>query len=367
MTTTQAGPSPTRTPPAGGASLLRDRRFATRFLGRRGTWIWLAATLLPGLAAWLWARHALRGFAGDERTWFLWSGNVLLILFVATLAFVVRKWSILLPVVRDWGRAPPAASDAAWAEVQVLNAKIRQGAFGSDAEIAAAADAVLRRFQVDRSQRAEIRTMALAGRDVKYVQLRKREPFGRLEPWLEMHMGVGVAACVGVWFHADGRIVHPVGWTLLAGSAVLLVTGVVLAVLYRVLPAKLARVGGEIPFEEAGVARETYERCLAGVVSTMSPELQAELRELLEPSSGPEDLRRRGDAVLARATAKAPDQAEVVRDALVLAGTRDHLLWSTAAARKIDRAMKLWRWIHVPVSVFVFFVIALHVLLVLWY
>lgn len=349
------------------ASMLRGRRFATRFLGRRGTWLWLAATLLPCAGAWLWARWALRGLPGDERTWFLWSGNVVLVLFVATLAFVARKWAILLPSVRDLGRAPPAAADAAWAEIQALNAKVRRGAYGSDAEIAAAADEVLRRFQVERSQRAELRTTRVGDRDVKYVQLRKREPLGRLEPWLEMHMGVGVAACVGVGFHADWTVRHPVGWALAALSAVLLVTGVVLAVVYRVLPQRLAKVGGEIPYEEAGVARETYERCLAGVVATMAPELQAEVRDVLERSSGPEDLRRRGEAVLARATAKAPDQAELVRDVLVLAGTRDHLLWTTAPARKIDRTLKLWRWIHVPASVLVFFVIAIHVYLVLRY
>lgn len=348
------------------AALLKDRRFATRFLGRPGTWIWLGSTLVPGAATWAWAHFALRGFARDERTWFLWSGNVVLALFVLTLGFVFRKWSVKLRLLRDLGRAPAAMADACWTEIQVINRKIQSGAYGKDEEILAAADEALRRFHVERIQRAEIRTAQAGGRTLKFVTLRKREPLGRLEPWLEMHMGVGVAACVGVWFHADGVLRHPIGWTLLVASAVVLATGLALAVLYRVLPEKLAAVQTEIPFEEAGVARENYETCLAAIVGSMPPEMQAEIGGMLRRSSSFEDLRARSEAVLLAAATKFPDQAELVRDVIVMAGTRDQLLWSTAAARRIDAQLKLWRWVHVPVSVFLFFVIAFHVLVVLY-
>ena len=347
--------------------MLKDRRFAARFLGRRATWIWLAATLVPGIGSWVWARFALRGFAGDERTWFLWSGNVVLVLFLLTLGFVFRKWSVKLRMFRDLGRAPAAMADACWAEIQVINKKIQSGAYGKDEEIVAAANDALRRFQVERIQRAELRTAQVGAKTLKFITLRKREPLGRLEPWLEMHMGVGVAACVGVWFHADGILRHPVGWMLLVGAGVVLVTGVTLAVLYRVLPEKLAAAGTEIPFEEAGVARENYEACLAGIVGTMSPELQAEVGGMLRRSASFEDLKARSEAVLLSAATKFPDQAEIVRDVIVMAGTRDQLLWSTAVARRLDAQMKLWRWVHVPVSVFLFFVIAFHVFVVLWY
>lgn len=346
---------------------LRDRRFAVRFLGRPGAWIWTAATLVPGVAAWFWMDRALRGFAGDERTWFLWSGNVLLAMFVATLAFVARKWSVKLPYFRDLGRASATMADACWAEIQSVNRRIAKGAYGSDAEIAAAASEVLRRFGVERIERAEIATANVGGRAVKYVRLRKREPLGRLEPWLEMHMGVGAAACVGVWFHADRALRHPVGWMLFVASAILLVTGIVMAVLYRTLPAKLARDGGEIPFEEAGVARENCEACVAGIAGTLPDAVRAEVADVLRRSTSFDDLRRRSESVIARVATAHPEHAETVRDLVVLAGSRDQLLWTTAAARRIDFQLRLWRWIHVPVSVFVFFAIAFHVLAVLWY
>ena len=346
---------------------LDGRRFAVRFLGRPGAWIWLAATFVPGVATWVWADQVLRGFAGDERTWFLWSGNVVLALFVMTLFFVFRKWSVKLRMFRDRGRAPASMADACWSEIQVLNKKVQKGAYGSDAEILAAANDVLRRFHVERIERAEIETADIGGRALKFVRLRKREPLGRLEPWLEMHVGVGAAGCLGVWFHADGALRHPLGWALFLGSMVLLVTGVILIVLYRVLPPRLARQSGEIPFEEAGVAREGYEASLAGVVGTMPAELQTEVADLFRRSTSFVQLKQQSEGVLSRVAAKYPDQAELVRDAIVMAGTRDYLLWTTVQARAIDRQLKLWRWIHVPVSVFVFFAIAFHVFVVLWY
>lgn len=347
--------------------LLRDRRFSTRFLGRPWTWVWLASALAPGILSWVWAATTLRGFAGDERTWFLWSGNVVLALFVLTLGFVFRKWSVKLPYFRDWGRAPAQAGDACWAEIQVLNGKVRQGAYADDEQIRAAALAVLQRFHVDKAQRAEIRTLRSGQRDVKYVALVKREPFGRLEPWLEMHMGLGVAGCVGVWFHADGAIRSPMGWALLAGSAVVLVTGVVLAVLYRVLPQKLARVEIDIPYEEAGVAREAYDACIAGMLTTLADDVRNDLQPALALAPSPDERRKRNTQTTERMAIRHPDQRETVRDLLVMAGTRDHLVWSTEPARRIDFLLRVWRWVHVPASVFLFFVIALHVGLVLWY
>lgn len=349
------------------AAILRERRFAVRFLGRRGTWLWLAATLGPGTLSWLLLAPTLRGFAGSERTWFLWSGNVVLALFVATMLFVLRKWSVKLPAFRDLGRAPASAVDACWAEIQVLNRKVREGAYGSDAEILAAAQGILRRFQVERVERAEVATAGAGAAAVKYVRLRKREPLGRLEPWLEMHMGVGVAACVGVWFHADGILRHPIGWTLFAASMVVLATGVLGAVLYRALPERLAAEGAEIPFEEAGVARENYERSLAGMLAAADPAVRQDLEPLLRRARSAEEMRRRAEDLLGRVAAKSPQHLELARDLAVLAGTRDALLLATAAARRTDLWLKVWRWVHVPVSTFLFFVIALHVWVVLWY
>ncbi len=349
------------------APMLAGRRFAVRFLGRRGAWLWFAGTAVVAAAAWFLVALPARGTPSAARSWYLWSGNVVLLLFVATMAFVARKWSVKLPFFRDFGRAPAERADACWAAVQELNAKIKRGAFASDAEVRAAADETLRRFGVEKIQRAELRSIDLGGKRVAFVQLRKREPFGRLEPWLEMHMGVGVTACAAVLLHADFALRHPIGWGLFALSMVVLATGLLGAALYRVVPEKLAKADAGIPYEEAGVARENYQKCIEGVIATLDEKARPDFAPLLVPATTPQDLAARATSVLGKIAASRPEIMETARDLVVMAGSRDHLLWSTAEARRYDFWLRLWRWIHAPVSVALFFLIALHVWVVLWY
>jgi hypothetical protein len=357
----------TTTAPATDGPMLAGRRFKVRFLGRRGTWLWLVGTGAVCGAAWALVALPARGDAGAMRSWYLWSGNVLLALFLATMLFVVRKWSIKLPYFRDFGRASGKTTDACWAAIQELNAKVRKGAFANDAEILAAADETLRKFGTEKIQRAELKTLNVGGKAVRFVDLRKKEPFGRLEPWLEMHMGVGVVACVGVLLHADFALRHPVGWTLFAGSMIVLVTGLVGALLYRIVPERLAKADAGIPYEEAGVARENHQSSIEGVLATLDEKLRLELSTLAVPAPTREALAQRSSSVMARIAASHPESVDLARDLLVMAGSRDELLWSTAQARRYDFWLRLWRWIHVPVSALLFFVIALHVLAVLWF
>jgi len=207
----------------------------------------------------------------------------------------------------------------------------------------------------------------VAGKRVQFVQLAKNEPFGRLEPWLEMHMGVGVVACLGVILHADFALRHPIGWTLFAGSMIVLLTGLLGAVLYRIVPLRLAKADAGIPYEEAGVARENFQLCIDGILKTLDERLRADLAPLATPSKTPKELADRSAAVTAAIAKSSPQSADLARDLVVMAGSRDNLLWSTAAARRCDFWLRLWRWIHVPVSAALFFVIALHVFVVLWY
>jgi len=347
---------------------LENRRFAVRFMGRPGTWIWLLGTGAVAGAAWALVALPARGTPGAERTWFLWSGNVLLALFVATMLFVARKWSIKLAFFRDYGRSERGAGDETWAAIQELNAKVRKGAFKDDAEILAAAAEVVNRHGTGKIQRAVLRTVDIGGgRTMKTVDVRKAEPFGRLEAWLEMHMGVGTVACLGVLAHADFAVRHPLGWTLFAGSMIVLVTGVAGAVLYRFVPERLAKADAGIPFEEAGIARQSYQSCIDGVLATLDEKLRAQFAPLQLPAASPADLAKRSSDVMGRIALSHPESAELARDLLVMAASRDQLFWSTAAARRYDRWLKIWRWIHVPVSVALFFVIALHVWAVLWY
>jgi hypothetical protein len=197
----------------------------------------------------------------------------------------------------------------------------------------------------------------------------KKEPLGRLEPWLEMHLGLGAVACAGILLHADFALRHAVGWALFLLTMVVLATGLVGAVLYRVLPPLQAAADPGIPFEEAGVAREAHEACLEGLVASVEDEaLRGELRVLLaDDAPDAAALRERFAALEARLRASHAGETETVRNLLAVAGARSFLRWNTARARRLDLWMRVWRWVHVPISVALFFLVAVHVLLVLTY
>ncbi len=351
---------------------IKGQRFRGRFLGGPLTWLWLAGTGVPAVIGWYLVAVPARGTPGDQRSWFLWSGNLLLALFVLTVLFSARKWSIKLPFFRDYGRGPRHLADRAWTSIQDLNRNIREGKYANDDAILKEAAEILRRNEMEKTQQVDIRTAGSGASAVKFVALRKRQPFGRLETWLEMHMGVGIVACLAVFLHADvmpggGSLWHHVGWTLLIGSMIVLVTGVLGAVLYRVLPPSLADADPGIPYEEAGVARENYDACLDGLLGTLDEDLRAQLAPLRARAGSVDERRKRNGEVLSKVATAHPEHAALVRDLAVMAGSRDYLLWSTARARRLDRLLKFWKWIHIPVSVALFFVIALHVLQVVWY
>ena len=107
---------------------LKGRRFTVRFLGRPWAWLWFLGTGIPAALGWYLVAVPARGSPADERSWFLWSGNLLLALFVLTILFSARKWSIRLPFFRDFGRASRRMDDAAFKEIQDLNRDIKRGA-----------------------------------------------------------------------------------------------------------------------------------------------------------------------------------------------------------------------------------------------
>jgi hypothetical protein len=338
---------------------LKGQRFAARFLGRPWAWLAFAGVLLPAAAAWF--------LSGGSRGWFLWSGNLLVLLFLVTFLFSLRKWSLRFPFFRNYGRADPKRSDACWAEIQGLNTRIQSGAFADDAAILVEARRLLAQFRVDGALKPVLKDIQSRKGTVRAVDLVKKEPFGRLEPWLEVHIGVGTAACAGVFLHADFVLRHPVGWALLALSVIVLVGGLVGAWCFRALPPKMAEADPGIPFEEAGVARGMLRECIDGIVAKFPPEAAAPLAALSVEARTPEELMRRAEAILPDLSAKYPDRAGLLRDLVVMAGTRDRLEWSTRRSRKLEFWMRLWRWVHVPASIALVFFLGLHVLLVLWY
>ncbi len=133
------------------------------------------------------------------------------------------------------------------------------------------------------------------------------------------------------------------------------------------MPVKMAAADPGIPFEEAGVARLMLQECIEGILAKLPPEMAEPLGVLHRPARGPDDLRRRAEEILPPLTAKFPDKGPLLRDLVVMAGTRDRLEWSTRRSRQLELRMRIWRWVHVPASIALVLLLGLHVILVIWY
>ena len=61
------------------------------------------------------------------------------------------------------------------------------------------------------------------------------------------------------------------------------------------------------------------------------------------------------------------ETAAAARDVLVLAGTRSALLRATHPSRRIDLWLHVWKWVHVPLSIVLLALVAVHLLQVGWF
>ena len=110
---------------------------------------------------------------------------------------------------------------------------------------------------------------------------------------------------------------------------------------------------GELP---ASATPALYVRALAGAEPLLTHDAADEA-----------SLRERYRTLEERLRASHPKESETIRNVLTVAGTRAFLRWNTERARRLDLWMRVWRWVHVPVSVALFFLVTVHVWMVLAY
>ena len=406
-----------------------SRRFAVRFLGRRRFWIALGVAAAAAFVAWRLVAIPARHSAESMRSWNTLSGLGLLLLFVATCAYSIRKASLrmraareigmwsgearrdlqrsrrddrfelakrrkatlaglspfrrndLVKIVRAWRAdrrelAKRAALhrkrlhaaihdnlDRMWSGLNEINRKIAARQLVAPADIFAQARQVLAAHHVEGIRRVEIvEQRSPSGDVVRSVVAHHREPFGRLEAWLELHASLGAVACLGVLLHADFVVRSPLGVAMTALSAIVLVSGVAGLVLYRIAPARLAKEDFGIPYEEAGTVLADWSAALAIVERRLPQPLRERLARFLP--AGPAGRMIEVKEFLRTEPA---ETAAAARDVLVLAGTRSALLRATHPSRRIDLWLHVWKWVHVPLSIVLLALVVVHLLQVGWF
>jgi len=209
--------------------------------------------------------------------------------------------------------------------------------------------------------------------------VRKKLPFlplGKSETWLQIHIYLGFFTTLLFLIHLSFR--WPRGWfeMTLAWLFVLVTgSGVVGLVLTRVLPRRLTTRGGEIVFEKIPAARHALkveaEQLALGAEAKSPVIAEFYAKRLATFLSGPKyfwrhlaESRRPGAALLAeledlRRFATDADRGKI-ESLTAIVRQKDGLDYH----RALQLALRLWLFVHIPLTYGLLIFTALHVVLV---
>jgi hypothetical protein len=212
-----------------------------------------------------------------------------------------------------------------------------------------------------------------------FFNARKKLPFlplGKAETWLQIHIYLGFFTVVLFLIHLDFHVPH--GWfevTLAWLFALVSASGVVGLFFSRTLPRRLATRGGEVIFEKIPAlhhALKTEAESLSLGTDAKSPVIAEFYAKRLAPFfAGPKNLwlhivesRRPLNALVAELEDLRRFANDVEREKIeklvALVRQKDGLDYH----RALQLALKLWLFVHIPLTYGLLIFTALHVVLV---
>jgi hypothetical protein len=212
-----------------------------------------------------------------------------------------------------------------------------------------------------------------------FFNARKKLPFlslGKAETWLQIHIYLGFFTVVLFLIHLNFRALH--GWFEMALAllfALVSASGVVGLLFSRTLPRRLATRGGEVIFEKIPALRhalKTEAESLALGADAKSPVIaEFYAKELAPFFAGPKNLwlhvvesRRPLNALIAELDDVQRFANEAEREKIgklsALVRQKDGLDYH----RALQLALKLWLFVHIPLTYGLLIFTALHIVLV---
>ncbi len=335
-------------------------RYPARLGGRWQFWALLLLPMALMLLASVWYARPARGDPGQQHSWFIWSGIVLALLFLAAFVFSLRKWSVKLRWVRHLGIEENAHPQTLSRRLREMESELDTGDGASPRKLLAEANRILKETNMAGVREAVIEYQATGRGLAKRPQLkiRRRERFGRMNKWLEVHVALGTVACIGAIVHADWVVRSVLGLCMAALSAIVLVTGVFGWWMTRAAPRLLVEQKLGMPIEVVGRVADHLRRCAEALLSLMEPEPRNHVAALVTGQPSAQTVAQ---------VMKRVEGDETARDVLVLAGTRRALLKSAAPSFRIAFYLRLWRWIHIPSALLLLFLILIHIWTVIYF
>jgi hypothetical protein len=203
-------------------------------------------------------------------------------------------------------------------------------------------------------------------------------PLMKASTWLQMHVYIGVLTAVVFFFHTGARL--PTGAldiTLYCLFIVVLITGVIGLYLTRTIPGSLSNRGNEVIFERIpAFMRETREKAKQLVLDSIVASDDGILAELhgsylAHFFSGPRNILRhilRSDRTSRRIRHEIAESQrylsegdkELAGQLIDLVKLKDDLDFHYAR----QGLLKLWLFVHIPITVMLLIFLAAHVVLV---
>ncbi len=226
---------------------------------------------------------------------------------------------------------------------------------------------------------------------------------GSAQRWMRMHIWLGLLAVPCIWFHSGFAMGGALTTAMMILFYIVIASGVVGVILQQVLPAALTRrvpletIVGQIDQVLAGLAVDAYE--IAASIAGPIPEAAAEQQRLEAEATGP--LAGSWKAVPRQRAAEAPREAGEVK-ATYLSAVRPYLLaagrgaqpdlrplllgapeeWrprldrlqticeearQLAVQRRLHALLHNWLFVHAPLSLALFILVAIHIVTALRY
>jgi hypothetical protein len=204
-----------------------------------------------------------------------------------------------------------------------------------------------------------------------------RSKLGTLEGWLVSHVVLGVVVLFVVLAHTGFRFEDRVAVAAFVALALVVVSGLVGAALYTAVPRLLTEVQSNLAPAEISDRLNRIQGAMGRLASGRSRELRAVYRQMAtEAAPGPragwrlllgrhpvartDDAQGRSSWGRTLATVP-PDEQEPLRQLLMLARQHRELHLRLAYQERFKNLLDVWLWIHLPVTVLLLVLTAVHV------
>jgi hypothetical protein len=204
-----------------------------------------------------------------------------------------------------------------------------------------------------------------------------RSTWGTLDGWLQAHVYLGLLSVAVVAFHAGFRFRDRVATAAAVALVAVVATGFVGARLYAALPRRLTRVESNLTVEEISVELNRLTQAMERLSASRSPLFARIARDLLK-TSRPRLLAGWRLLLVAGGGEPEPDrepllrqlpedEREPMRQVLVLYRQHRELHLRLRYQQRYKNLLEAWLYLHVPLTVVLIVLIAVHVAAVFYF